>query len=126
MEVPGVAPFIGFVGLSTVSFRLPSPPAVEVGWRVAPAHWGHGYAPEGARAVLDLAFQRLGLPEVVSFTVPANVRSRRVMEKLGLHHSPGMTSTTRVCPRATRCAHVLYRLRRSEWLAMQGPQPTKG
>jgi RimJ/RimL family protein N-acetyltransferase len=126
VEVPGVAPFIGFVGLSTVSFQAPFTPAVEVGWRLAPAHWGQGYAPEGARAVLDLAFHRLGLPEVVSFTVPANVRSRRVMEKLGLHHSPDDDFDHPRLPEGHPLRrHVLYRVRRSEWLAIQAPPHTQ-
>ncbi|HEX8437889.1 GNAT family N-acetyltransferase [Archangium sp.] len=123
VEVPGVAPFIGFVGLYTVPFQAPFTPAVEVGWRLAPAHWSHGYATEGARAVLELAFQRLALPEVVSFTVPANVRSRRVMEKLGLHHSPEEDFDHPRLPEGHALRrHVLYRVKRSEWLALRGPQ----
>ncbi len=116
VEVPGVAPFVGFVGLNTVPFTAPFTPAVEVGWRIAQAHWGQGYATEGARAALDVAFLRLGLPEVVSFTVPANVRSRRVMEKLGMHRDPSEDfEHPRVPEGHPLRRHVLYRLRRSEW-----------
>jgi RimJ/RimL family protein N-acetyltransferase len=116
LEVPGVAPFVGFVGLTTVPFTAPFTPAVEVGWRIAQAHWGHGYATEGARAALDVAFHRLGLPEVVSFTVPANMRSRRVMEKLGMHRDPAEDFEHPRLPEGHPLRrHVLYRLRRSEW-----------
>ena len=116
LEVPGVAPFVGFVGLMTVSFSAPFTPAVEVGWRLAPAHWGHGYATEGARAALDVAFHRLRLPAVVSFTVPANVRSRRVMEKLGLRHAPADDFEHPRLPEGHPLRrHVLYRVRREAW-----------
>lgn len=116
VEVPGVAPFVGFVGLTTVSFSAPFTPAVEVGWRLARAHWGQGYATEGARAALDVGFRRLGLPEIVSFTVPANVRSRRVMEKLGMRHAPAEDfEHPRVPEGHALRRHVLYRLRASEW-----------
>lgn len=63
-------------------------PCVEIGWRIAYAHWDKGIATEGARAALDAAFGELALPEVVSFTVTDNTRSRRVMERLGMHHDP--------------------------------------
>lgn len=121
VEVPGVAPFIGFVGLSTVTFTAHFTPAVEVGWRLAAAHWGQGYATEGARAALGVAFRELGLSEVVSFTVPANLRSRRVMEKLGMHHDPDEDfEHPRLPPGHPLRRHVLYRLRRSEWSKSDG------
>lgn len=80
--------FIGFVGLQPVGGDLPCHPAVEIGWRLAASSWGNGYAPEAARAVLDVAWQRLGLDEVVSFTTERNAPSRRVMEKIGMRHQP--------------------------------------
>jgi RimJ/RimL family protein N-acetyltransferase len=124
VEVPGEAPFIGFVGLNPVTFQAHFTPAVELGWRLAPAHWGRGYATEGARAALEVAFLRLGLPEVVSFTVPANVRSRRVMEKLGLHRSPADDFEHPRLPEGHPLRrHVLYRLRRSEWSPAAGEEP---
>jgi RimJ/RimL family protein N-acetyltransferase len=84
VEVPGVAPFIGFIGLNEPEFEADFTPCVEVGWRLAAPHWGRGYAPEGARAALAHAWDVLGLDEVVSFTAVGNANSRRVMEKLGL------------------------------------------
>lgn len=88
IEVRGGPAFAGFVGLSVPAFEAAFTPCVEIGWRLAFEQWGRGYATEGARAVLDLAFGELGLAEVVSFTVPANVRSRRVMERLGMRRDP--------------------------------------
>ncbi len=75
LEIPGVAPFAGFLGLSVPRFDAAFTPAVEIGWRLAADCWGCGYATEGARAALAFGFERLGLSEIVSFTVPANLRS---------------------------------------------------
>jgi RimJ/RimL family protein N-acetyltransferase len=85
VEVPGVAPFVGFVGLNVPPFR---DDWVEVGWRLAREHWGHGYASEAAREALRHGFEELGLDEIVSFTVPVNVRSRAVMERIGMTRDP--------------------------------------
>jgi RimJ/RimL family protein N-acetyltransferase len=70
--------------MAHVPFEAHFTPCVEIGWRLAAAHWNRGLATEGARRCLRYAFQELALPEVVAFTVPANLRSRRVMEKLGM------------------------------------------
>ncbi len=84
VEIPGETSFAGCIGLSAISFESKFTPCVEIGWRLARRFWGQGYATEGARAALDFGFERLGLPEIVSFTVPANTRSLRVMEKIGM------------------------------------------
>src|SRR5712692_5650934 len=76
IEVPGVAPFIGFAGLAVTLFTAHFTPCVEVGWRLAFEHWGHGYATEAARLALGYGFGTLALPEVVSFTSATNHRSR--------------------------------------------------
>lgn len=78
--------FIGFIGLQIVRFTSNFTPAVEIGWRLAYEYWGKGYATEGAHAALKYGFENLGLNEVVSFTAINNMRSRRVMEKIGMHH----------------------------------------
>jgi RimJ/RimL family protein N-acetyltransferase len=88
VEVPGVVDFAGFAGLAVPRFSAHFTPCVEIGWRLAPTYWGHGYATEAARAALAFGFGELGLREVVSFTVPENLRSRRVMEKIGMTHDP--------------------------------------
>jgi RimJ/RimL family protein N-acetyltransferase len=87
-ELRTTGDFIGFIGLSIPAFQAHFTPCVEIGWRLAAAHWTQGLATEGARAVLEYGLNTLGLPEVVSFTVPANLASRRVMEKIGMTHDP--------------------------------------
>jgi RimJ/RimL family protein N-acetyltransferase len=113
LEIPGVAPFAGFTGLAIPSFDAPFAPCVEVGWRLAREHWGRGYATEAARAAVAFGFQNLALDEIVSFTVPANARSRRVMVKIGMATNPADDFDHPRLPdgHALR-RHVLYRLGR--------------
>jgi RimJ/RimL family protein N-acetyltransferase len=113
VEIPGVAPFIGFVGLNVPRFEAHFTPCVEIGWRLAVEHWGRGYATEAARAVLDVGFEQVGLTEIVSMTVPANVRSRRVMEKLGMTHDPAENFAHPMVEEGSPLKeHVLYRLQK--------------
>ena len=117
-ELVGKSPFIGFIGISRVPFEAPFTPAVEIGWRLAQQYWHKGLATEGAQAVLSYAFRKLNLDAVVSFTVPANIRSRRVMEKIGLQHNPADDfDHPRLPVGHSLRRHVLYRLTRSEWEA---------
>jgi RimJ/RimL family protein N-acetyltransferase len=120
VEVPGRAPFIGFIGLAVPAFETSFTPCVEIGWRLARPWWGQGFATEGARAALAYGFERLDLPEIVSFTVPGNVRSRRVMEKLGMRYSEDFEHP-RIDPLHPLSRHVLYRLSRPEWLVTARP-----
>ena len=115
-ERPG---FIGFAGLTRPAFSAPCGPCVEIGWRFAFDHWGQGYATEAARVALRAGFLEVGLDEVVSFTTVNNLRSRRVMEKLGLSHDPADDFDHPLLPPGHRLArHVLYRLRRTDWLRL--------
>jgi len=120
VELPGQIPFIGFIGLAVVPFEASFTPCVEIGWRLTPSCWGKGLATEGARAALAYGFERLGLNEIVSFTVPGNVRSRRVMEKLGMRYSQDFDHP-RIDPQHPLGRHVLYRLSRGEWLSNEHP-----
>lgn len=114
-ELPGVAGFIGFVGLSVPHFQAHFTPCVEVGWRIAHDHWGQGYATEGAEAALAVGFGELGLTEVVAMTVPANARSRRVMEKLGMRRDPeGDFDHPSIAEGHPLRCHVLYRVSAAE------------
>jgi RimJ/RimL family protein N-acetyltransferase len=114
VEVPGIAPFAGFIGLNIPRYEAHFTPCVEIGWRLAVDYWGQGYATEGARAALAFGFEELDLAEIVSYTVPGNLRSRRVMEKLGMKHDPGEDfDHPRVPAGHPLCRHVLYRLRRT-------------
>ena len=120
IEVPGVAPLIGFTGLSIPRFTARFTPCVEVGWRLARAHWGNGYATEAARAALALGFGAANLTEIVSFTVPANQRSIAVMERLGMTRDPvDDFDHPALSPGHRFSRHVLYRLPRERWLETQ-------
>jgi len=85
-------------------------PAVEVAWRLVRTHWGCGYAAEAARAALDYGFDKLGLAEIIAVTVPANLRSRRVMERLGMSRNPADDYNHPNLPEGPLQRHVLYRL----------------
>jgi RimJ/RimL family protein N-acetyltransferase len=111
--------FIGFVGLHAVPTQLPFAPATEVGWRLARPYWGRGYATEAGAAAVRFGFGTRGLDKVLSFTSTLNVRSRRVMERLGMSHDeadnfdhPNIAEGHRLWP------HVLYSLSRDA----QSPQ----
>jgi 3-dehydroquinate dehydratase/shikimate dehydrogenase len=110
VEVPGVAPFVGFVGLNAADNTL-GYPSVEVGWRLAQPFWGRGYAPEGALAALRFGFERLQLDEIVSFTSVGNANSRRVMSKIGMRHNvEDDFDHPRVAAMSPLLRHVLYRI----------------
>ncbi|HVH87836.1 MAG TPA: GNAT family N-acetyltransferase [Terriglobales bacterium] len=115
-ELLGKHHFIGFIGLQHVPFETSFTPAVEIGWRLARSYWNRGLATEGALAVLNYAFKSLGLLEIVSFTVPGNIRSRRVMEKIGMHRDvSGDFDHPRLPPDHPLRRHVLYRASRELW-----------
>ena len=108
--------FVGIAGLLRPSFEAHFTPCVEVGWRLSADAWGHGYATEAARAALRHGFERLTprLEEIVAFTVPGNLASRRVMEKLGMTRDPAEDfdfEHPRLPPGHPLRRHVLYRLR---------------
>jgi ribosomal-protein-alanine N-acetyltransferase len=108
--------FIGFAGLARPGFETDFTPCVEVGWRLAAEHWGHGYATEAALAAVSFGFELLGLEEIVSFTVPTNRRSIRVMEKLGMRRDAGSDFDHPRIPEGHPLrAHVLYRTNRTAW-----------
>ena len=111
VEVVGGASFAGFVGLAEPRFDAHFTPAVEIGWRLARANWGNGYATEAARESLRYGFEVLDLDEIVSFTTSANDRSRRVMERIGMAHDPdGDFEHPALPPGHPVRPHVLYRL----------------
>ena len=111
VEIPGITRFAGVIGLSIPTFEAPFMPCVEIGWRLDAEYWNRGYATEGARAALEFGFQSLQLEEIVSYTVPGNVRSRRVMERIGMTHSASEDFDHPVLPEGHPLRrHVLYRL----------------
>ena len=113
-ELRATGAFIGYIGLATPRFEAAFTSCVEIGWRLAQKSWGQGLATEGARGVSAYAFADLQLPEIVSFTVPANLRSLRVMKKLGMSRDPREDFDHPSLPEGHRLRrHVLYRLKRS-------------
>jgi len=105
--------FLGYVSLWVPTFHAHFMPAVEIGWRFSADYWGRGLATEGARALVGHAFTKLGLDSLVSFTVPQNLRSRRVMEKLCMtHDARDDFDHPRLPERHPLRRHVLYRLKR--------------
>jgi len=107
--------FLGYVGLAVPTFEANFTPCVEIGWRLSAPHWGRGLATEAARAVVNYAFGELGLDEIVSFTVPENIQSRRVMKKIGMAHDTSEDFDHPNLPEGHPLRrHVLYRLPRPE------------
>lgn len=110
VEIVGGDPFIGFVGLGPADTTL-GYPSVEIGWRLAAAHWGRGYAPEAAREALRFGFEDLFLDEIVSFTSVGNAKSRRVMTKIGMTRAiEDDFDHPRVPKTSPLVRHVLYRI----------------
>lgn len=118
LEVAGRGEFIGFTGLAIQTFDAPFNPSVEVGWRLARSAWGRGYAIEAARAAVADGFERLGLDEIVSMTAVVNERSQAVMRRLGMTRDPADDFDHPKVPDGSPLRrHVLYRLRRDDWVA---------
>ena len=117
VEVKNIAPFIGFIGLSTPRFDAHFTPCVEIGWRLSLPHWGNGYATEGAKAVLKYGFEDLKLREIVSFTAAINTKSQSVMKKIGMTNNPddNFYHPNKSMPEGHHLKyHVLYRKRCEE------------
>ena len=112
LEVRATGEFVGFTGLAVPSFDAHFTPAVEVGWRLARSAWGKGYATEAGLASIAFGLAEASLDEIVSFTSAANVRSRAVMQRIGMTHDPAddfdhpeLEETDPLRP------HVLHRIR---------------
>lgn len=108
---------VGFVGLSVPTFDAHFTPCTEIGWRLAYEAWGRGYATEAARLALAHGFDVIGLAEIVSFTTLRNLRSRRVMVRIGMRHDPVGDFDHPRLPGSAHQRHVLYRLPRAHWRA---------
>lgn len=122
LAVDDAVGFIGFIGLAVPRFTLPVPhradPPVEIGWRLARRAWGHGYASEGALACLAWALGPLSLPEVLSWTAEPNVRSRAVMERIGMHHDPtDVFLHPNLAADSPLRRHLVYRIEVEEFVA---------
>jgi RimJ/RimL family protein N-acetyltransferase len=114
-ELRATGEFIGFIGIQVPRAALPFAPCVEIGWRLAHAHWGRGYATEGAKASLQVGFGALELEEIVAFTAFHNERSLNVMRKLGMTEDGETFEHPNVPTGHPLRVHRLYRLKREAW-----------
>ena len=112
--------FIGFTGLSVPRRVFPFSPCVEIGWRLARADWGKGFASEAAREALRVGFELLQLPEIVSFTAIGNVRSRAVMERIGMRNANEDFEHPGIPEGHSLRRHGLYRIDRKQWAKFVG------
>lgn len=120
MERKSDGVLVGMAGLARVPFAAPFGPAVEIGWRLAQAHWRMGYASEAAQAWLEYGFAVLGLAEIVSFTTTTNLRSQAVMQRIGMQRDPGRDFEHPGVERGHPLRpHVLYALGREAWVAAE-------
>jgi RimJ/RimL family protein N-acetyltransferase len=111
VEVLGERSFIGFVGLSEPHFKAHFTPCIEIGWRLAFSHWGMGFAFEAAEKVIQYAFCHLEVLQLVSFTASSNLRSQRLMQRLGFSTSHSEHFDHPALPEGHPLRrHVLYRL----------------
>jgi RimJ/RimL family protein N-acetyltransferase len=111
VEVAGGAPFIGMVGLHRMAPSMPIAPGIEIGWRLHPDHWSHGYATEAAKASLAYGFDQAGLNEIVAFTTTVNARSQSVMQRIGMERDVGGDFDHPLLPVGSPLRrHVLYRI----------------
>jgi RimJ/RimL family protein N-acetyltransferase len=97
------------------------PPVAELGYRLVRAHWGHGYATEGCRALLQYGFEDLGLTRVWAQTMAVNTGSRRVMERIGLRYERTFHEQFDDPLTGSELGEVEYVVTREEWLARMEP-----
>lgn len=108
--------FIGFVGINKPEFEAHFMPCVEIGWRLKSQAWGKGYAVEAANAILNDAFNRLNLNEVVAFAVWNNYKSIKVMEKIGMKRdSNGDFNHSKIPIDHPLSRHILYRITKEQF-----------
>jgi RimJ/RimL family protein N-acetyltransferase len=115
LELKDRGDFIGILGLNQPQYRLPCSPCTEIGWRLCFEHWGKGYATEAGMRALGFAFDTLSLPEVVAFSVVSNLRSRAVMERLGMVNNRTRFKHPAVSPGHPLSEHVLYSVSWFDW-----------
>lgn len=117
VEAPGLADFIGYIGLNYWNLEMHFAPCIDIGWRLGVSYWGRGFATEGACACLQYGFETLGLAEIVSMATIENMRSRHVMERLEMKRDPNEDfHHPKLLPDHPLSLRVLYRLSRDEWL----------
>ena len=107
--------FIGFIGINPPNVGLDIEPCIEIGWRLRKDFWGRGYATEGAKRVLKYAFEECNIDEVYSFTSIVNIRSERIMQKIGMMNTNKNFFHPKIAKEHLLCEHVLYVIKRYEY-----------
>lgn len=126
MEIPGVMPFAGFVGLNPPMYPAIWQPAVEIGWRLPVEAWGKGYATEAAEASLYFAFEYLRLPKVIALSVTTNKPSHAVMARIGMSRWHGMEFDHPRVPADWHLRnHIVHRITQDEWRALRATREAK-
>ncbi|WP_133130836.1 GNAT family N-acetyltransferase [Legionella yabuuchiae] len=116
VEIKESSELIGFVGLNFTDHPFPFAPAVEIGWRLGSKYWGKGYATEAAIAALNFGFNQIHLNEIVSFTVPENIRSQRVMKRIGMmRDAKNDFLHPKLAEDHPLSRHVLYRIHKNDF-----------
>lgn len=117
VEIRNGQEFIGFVGPHPTAPELPFSPSIEISGRLAVQHWGCGYATEAAQGALRVGFIQLQVPEIVAFTAVGNVRSRAVMERIGMRHAGEIFEHPSVpVGSVLRTHYYVTHVRRRTWL----------
>lgn len=125
-ELKSTGEFIGMIGLNRPRYQTPFTPCVEIGWRIAFEHWNNGYATEGATACLAYGFENLNLDEIVSFTASTNLKSQRIMEKIGMQRNPtGDFNHPNVPEGHPLSLHVLYFVKKEQFLNSARPKTSR-
>ena len=75
---------IGFIGLAYQTYESEFTPATDIGWRLSKSAWGKGFATEGAKRILEFAFEDLGIESLISTCTRNNSKSEHVMKKIGM------------------------------------------
>ena len=111
IEWKGRSEFVGTMGINDVNFKAHFTPAIEIGWRLDNKFWRKGLGFEGAKAILDYAFNSLMIKEVVSFTSSINKSSIGLMEKIGMKRDTrGDFDHPNVEASNPLRSHILYRI----------------
>ena len=97
---------------------------IDLGYRLRRCTWGHGYATEGSRALIDKGFTEHGIDRVAATTMTVNFASRRVMEKCGLTYIRTYFDDGQPAIVGADQGYVEYQLTRAEWQAASWPRIT--
>ena len=106
--------FIGYTGFAIPTFESYFTPCIEIGWRFKKEAWGQGFATEAAKACLQYGFKSLGFDRVFSFTAVINIKSEKVMQRIGMTLI-GYFDHPKIEKSSVLCRHMLYKITREEF-----------